>query len=113
MTMEEIRDKVLAEGDVRSFRMDTVRDAYGAGRLGIHVRAGISKALQGLGLGHYPRELPDSQDAQIRLYRLGSNAADLIEAVLNPSASTDEKVRSATSGDADKILKSVRELVCP
>ena len=86
MTMEEIRDKVLAEGDVYTFRMDTVRDAYGAGRLGIHVRAGISKHFQGLGLGHFPRDLPDSQEAHVRLYKLGSPVADLIEAVLSPIA---------------------------
>ena len=37
-------------------QMERIRNDYGAGRLGVHVRDGISKALHGAGLGHYPDE---------------------------------------------------------
>jgi len=111
-SLEELREQVEASGNVLTVPMLDVRDAYGAGRLGIHVRNNISKALQGLGLGHYPEVLPDSQVAQIRVYKLGSPAADFIDAVLNPSTDHDEAIREATGGETATVLEQIRELVC-
>lgn len=53
-------------------RMFALREAYGAGRLGVHVRRNISDELSGLGLGHFPAELPDDQEKLVRLFKLGS-----------------------------------------
>jgi len=112
MNMSDIKATVEAEGGVASFPMAEVRDAYGAGRLGVHVRSGISKALSGMGLGHYPNDLPDSQTAKVRIYKLGSPIADLVDAVLTPGREGDERLRETASGDAEKVLSEVRELVC-
>lgn len=114
-SLEDLREIVESQGGIQSFSMDVVRDAYGAGRLGIHVRTNISKALQGIGLGHYPTNLPDSQHQLIRIYKLGSPVADLIDAVLRPGGAFDARIRELVSGnaDADAVLAQVRELVCP
>lgn len=60
-----------------------LRDLAGAGRLGIHVRAEISRKLAGHGLAHLPAELPGDQNYFVILYRLGTPAADVVTAVLS------------------------------
>jgi hypothetical protein len=110
--MDDLKAEVEANGGVQSFPMSRVRDAYGAGRLGVHVRTNISKSLQGLGLGHFPSDLPDSQDATVRLFKLGSPVADLIDAVLRPGAAQDQKIRDASGGNAEEVLAAIREIVC-
>jgi hypothetical protein len=111
-TLEELKDLVESSGGVLTVDMEDVRDAYGAGRLGVHVRLNISKALNGLGLGHYPPALPDRQWQPIRVYKLGSPAADFIGAVLDPSEDNDEVIREAAGGEAAQTLEQIRELVC-
>jgi hypothetical protein len=111
-SLEEIRQEVEARQGVLSLQMEAVRVAYGAGRLGSQVRENISKALKGCGLGHFPEELPAYQEEWVRLYKLGSPTADLIDAVLQPSSAHDEELRVAVGGEAAAILKQVRELVC-
>jgi hypothetical protein len=111
-SLEELAALVRASGDIVSVPMEKVRDAYGAGRLGIHVRDGISKKLHGMGLGHFPTEIPESQWALVRIYRLGSQIADLVDAVLNPGAEHDEELRQAIEGESADVLRQVRELVC-
>ena len=111
-SMGDLKTEVEANDGVKSFAMWRVRDAYGAGRLGIHVRTNISKSLQGMGLGHYPNDLPDSQDAIVRIYKLGSPVADLIDAVLRPGEESDDRLREVAGGNAEEILRQLRELVC-
>jgi hypothetical protein len=111
-SLEALREQVTDNGDVATVSMRQVRDAYGAGRLGRHVRMNISRALQSQGLGHYPPELPDDQGQYIRVYRLGSPAAVFIDAVLNPNPDHDETIREAAGGEAAEILEQIKELVC-
>lgn len=111
-SLDEIKQEVEANGNVLTLPIAEVRDAHGAHRLGVHVRANISKALRGLGLAHYPLELPDRQREPVRLYKLGTPAADLIEAVLSPSEDSDEAIREGSGGEAASVLEEVRELVC-
>ena len=97
---------------VVTLAMGDVRDAYGAGRLGVHVRTNISKKLRSLGLASLPsRELPSEQEAHVRVYRQGGAIADLIDAVLNPSTTHDDELRAAVGGDAQVILDAIKELV--
>ena len=110
-TLEEIRDSVNNTEGVLTLPMSDVRDAHGAGRLGVHVRTNISKKLRSMGLDHYPKELPSWQDGLVRIYRQGSPIADLIEAVLDPSDEHDEELRNAVGGDAQEVLDAIRELV--
>jgi hypothetical protein len=111
-SLEDIKQEVENNGNVLTLPVAEVRDAYGAQRLGVHVRANISKAMRGLGLGHYPQDLPDRRREPVRIYKLGTPAADLIEAVLSPSEESDEAIRERSSGEATKVLGDIRELVC-
>ena len=111
-SLEQLKQVVEGHQGVLTLTMQRLRDAYGAGRLGIHVRTTIHKALLGLGLGHYPRELPTYQEDPVRIYKLGSRIADLIDAVLEPTADHDEELRRAMGGDAEDVLSKIRALVC-
>jgi hypothetical protein len=111
--MEKLRDLVELNGNVYTINMERLRDAYGAGRLGVHVRDGIRNALARLGLGHYPMELPEYQEKSVRLYRKGTPVGDLIEAVLEVDPKYDDRLRHATEGNEINILRAIRELVCP
>jgi hypothetical protein len=108
---DEIRKAVEASGDVLSVPMEAVRDAFGYDRLGVNVRAGISEKLSGLGLGHFPPDLPDRQWISVRLFKLGSPIADLIDAALNPSDDHDEELRKAVSGGDAELIKRIKALL--
>jgi hypothetical protein len=110
--MEDVKAEVSRNQDVLTVSMEALRNAYGAGRLGIHVRDGISKELHGLGVGHYPTELPDSQDESVRLYKHGTPVADVIDAVLQPGEQHDEEIREAAAKETAEVLKQIRELIC-
>lgn len=111
-TPEALRDAVMDNGGVLTVRVGEVRDAFKYGRLGVHVRSDISKRLNGLGIAHYPPEVPDWQERPIRLYRMGTPIADLIDAVLEPTPNHDEELKAAVSGGAADVLNQVRALVC-
>src|SRR5947209_1005971 len=111
-SLTDIRAAVEAAGGAKTFRAGDLRDAFGGGRLSSGVRAGITRELLGLGLGHYPIELPDWQDNLVRVYKLGSPIADLIDAVLEPTLPHDEELRQAVHGDAADIVQRIRDLVC-
>jgi hypothetical protein len=111
-TLEELNEAAEESDGVVSVEMWQVRDAYGQDRLGIHVRAGIHKALAKLGLGHYPEEVPDRQGETLRVYKLGSPVASLIGAVLTPGDDGDALIREAVGGDDAEIVGKIRELVC-
>lgn len=111
-TPETLRDAVNDAGGVLTVRVEQVRDAFGYGRLGVHVRSEISRKLAGFGIAHYPVSVPDYQDRPLRLYRMGTPMAELIDAVLNPNPTHDEEIKQAVSGTANEVLAQVRDLVC-
>ena len=108
---DEIRKAVEASGDVLTIDMEVIRDAFGYDRLGVNVRAIISEKLSGLGLGHFPLELPDRQWVPVRLFKLGSPIADLIDAALNPSDEHDEELRKAVTGGDTETIKRIKALL--
>jgi hypothetical protein len=116
----KLGEEVNQHDGVLTVPMWRLRDNYGAGKLGIHVRAGISQALHSAGLDHYPvketdgHPLPGDQSAMVRIYRQGTPVADLIDAVLHPGPGHDDELRQLVGGNtAEQTLKRVRELVCP
>lgn len=111
-SLEELREHVDNHDGVLTTTMGVLRDAYGKGRLGPHVRAGIHNALAGLGLGHFPSELPEYQNERVRLYRLGSPVGNLINAVLDLSEESDELLRGTAGSQDTEILRQIKELVC-
>ena len=99
VTWDEIKKQVEEAGGVLTLTMAALRDAAGAGKLGVHVRSNISRRLAAMGLGHVPTELPANQHERVRVYKRGTPVGDLIEAALNPGERNDESLLR-TSGQA-------------
>ncbi|MGL5823422.1 MAG: hypothetical protein ACRCYU_00940 [Nocardioides sp.] len=111
-TYEELGGLVDSEDGLVLTTMEELRDAHGVGKLGVHVRAAIHERLAGQGLGHLPYELPSYQHEEVRIYRLGSQIAKVVNAVIRPSATGDDILRQSVGTDAQKTLAQVRELIC-
>ncbi len=109
--VEELSKIVDENKGVITTTMRALRDAHGADRLGIHVRSGLSRSLRKAGLGHQPRELPDSQEKLARIYRRGGPVDELIEAVDAIDPQNDEILRERAGNDAADIIQKIRELV--
>ena len=110
---DTLRDEVTESGDVLTVDMLRLREVHQVSKLGSTVRKNISDKLHGAGLGHYPQSLPQYQEQEVRLYRLGTPIADLVAAVIAPGSDNDEKLKAATGNgaNADEILDRIRELV--
>ena len=103
---EELDQLVRNSKGVLTVRMEQLRDAYGAGRLGRWVRQGIGKELAQRGLAHFPAELPENQWRHVRIYKNGTPAADLVQALMEPGKDGDEIIRQSLNGEAqDKLLR--------
>lgn len=109
---EALRKQVEAEGGIHTTTMETLRELHGAGRLGKHVRDAISGELAAHGMGHLPEELPAYQELPVRVFRLGTPIADVVNAVAHPSTGGDHVLRQLAAGQGQDILKKIRELVC-
>jgi hypothetical protein len=108
----ELRTAVESNDGLAVTTMEKLRDIKGAGRLGKHVRDAISKDLASNGLGHLPPVLPEYQDRRVRIYSLGSNISDVVNAVYSPSADGDELLREIGSSKAMTLIQQIRELLC-
>lgn len=102
---DELRKAVENCGGVLRLHMGHLRNVIDAGRLGINVRNDISRRLAGAGLGHLPAELPPYQENEVVIYQLGTQAADVIEAVRGDNFARAEEAlrRLNTKGDAEKL----------
>lgn len=110
---EALVAEVEAGGGIVTCYMASLRDAHGAGKLGVHVVNGISDELARRGLGHYPSELPVQQWSAARVFRLGTPIGNVIKAVLAVDESdSDDILRRLISGDADDKIQRIREIVC-
>jgi len=109
-----IKQDVESNGNILTVTMEKLREAQGAAKLGINVRAQISKTLAGMGLSHVPQELPSYQHEQVRLYKRGTPVGDIIEMVLTPGQQNDAKLSQQFGQDAvdyNSIIAKIRELV--
>jgi hypothetical protein len=104
-TWDDLKEGVDAEGGVLRVAMWELRYLEEAGRLGVHVRASISRKLLGLGLAHLPDELPAYQEQAVVLYKLGTPAAAVIDAVKGGGTREAESAlrRLNTSRDSEKL----------
>lgn len=114
-TWDDLRADAEAAGGVLHVAMWQLRDLENAGRLGVHVRSSISRKLLGIGLAHLPAELPANQEQSAVLYKLGTPAASVVEAIRGEDADEAAAVlrRLNTSRDAQKlqeITEKVAEL---
>lgn len=108
----ELNQLVDKNGGVISCEMRFLRDAHGAGKLGINVIQNISEELDKLGLGHWPTELPQIQWQRARVYRKGSKIAQLYLAADQVDERHDAILRDLSESSADVTLKRIKELVC-
>lgn len=114
MSFDEIKQRVEKNGDCTTVSMEELRSAIGAGKLGVHIRGQISDELAGRGLGHVPQELPSYQHELVRIYKRGTPVGQLIETVLKPGETNDERLvgQFANKGpDYASIVQKIRELV--
>lgn len=110
-SLEELRNQVLDHGGVITLGMASVRDAYGAKRLGPQICQNISDKLRGLGIGHVG-EIPEHRTHDVRFFHIGSPVGRLIEAVMHPGEANDDRIREIAAGDEADTLDRIRELVC-
>lgn len=109
---EALRRQVEAEGGLYTTTMETLRELHGAGRLGKHVRDAIGGELAAHGMGHLPEELPAYQELAVRIFRLNTPIADVVNAVTHPNMTGDQVLRQISAAQGHDILKKIRELVC-
>ena len=108
---DEIKDQVHADGGVRDYRMETLRNAAGYGKLGKYVVVEISNHLRRRGLGHSPEPLPADSWATVLVYELGSDVEKLVNAVHSPTPEGADFIRSFANQDAAHALAQIRALV--
>jgi len=111
-SMEEIKENVENNGNVLTLSMKELRDACGFKKLGSDVCKKIAQNLADIGLGHVPKELPNSQDEPVRLYTRNTKVGQLIERVVSPNKQHDLTLLEnfGTQGsDSDKIIKQNKE----
>lgn len=68
---------------VHRVTMETLRRLEGRQRVGKHILSSIEEKLKTLGIGHLPQELPNRQQQTVLLYRVGTPASALVQAVQN------------------------------
>jgi len=108
---DEVKDRVHSDGGVRAYRMETLRNAAGYGKLGKYVVVEVSNHLRRRGLGHAPDPLPADSWATVLVYELGSDVEKLVNAVYDPSSEGAAFIRSFANQDAAQALAQIRALV--
>src|SRR3954468_21479372 len=77
--------------------MWTIRDAYGAERLGVNVVAHISEELDGRGIGHLPAQLPQNQWAMARVFLKNTPVGRVLKAAGDLDPAQDRTLRKLTN----------------
>ncbi|GGN88769.1 hypothetical protein [Nocardia rhizosphaerihabitans] len=111
-TFDDFGADIDDAGGILLVDMGTLRDVHGVNKLGVHIRTAIKNELASRGIGTLPELLPTYQHESVRLYRLGSSIAGVIDAVLHPSATGDDNLRRTAGSDAQATLDAIRQLVC-
>ncbi|WP_156369028.1 hypothetical protein [Methylobacterium sp. Leaf100] len=111
-TYAEMDRLLLENGNIITCPMASLRDAHGAGKLGVNVINNISGALAHRGVGHLPQDLPQNQWSMVRLYKKGTSISELIDAVYEVGEANDSKIRELANSTAIEDLRRVREIVC-
>ncbi len=108
-TYAELSTIIGDSDDVATVLMEDLRNAHKVKKLGRTVRENIAKKLQSLGLGFVGKELPGYQEHSVRIFRLGTPVATLINAVMNPGVEHDIIIRNHTDNEAQQALDRIKE----
>lgn len=108
----ELRGEVEDKDGVLQVQMWELRELMNAGRLGVHVRASITRELAGIGIAHLAPELPGNQYDSVVLYRLGTAVAAVVGAVNGHDVTGAETVlrQLNVAGEAER-LQAIAEKV--
>jgi len=105
---QDLDADVRANGNVLRVSMWDLRHLSGKMRLKVNVVAAISGELADIGLGHLPHELPRNQNEYVVVYKIGSEAGAVINAVRNGSSS-EQAERALRSLNTSKTIKIDRQ----
>jgi hypothetical protein len=112
-TWDDLKRDVEANGGVKTYRMELLRNVAGFSKLGVHVRNQIADELlkshagDGKALGDYYWDL-------VQVYLQVGPVAKILRAARTPGEESDAVLREAAGGgsDADEVLKKIKALVC-
>ena len=107
-TVQDLLESVKKCGAV-SVPASQIRDIFGFGRLGVHVRNQISEELEKAGLTHYPDVFPGNQYTFVRVVQTNSPVDQIIQAAVNQSPKTDSILIEAAQ--ASTRLEALREAI--
>jgi hypothetical protein len=104
-TWQELDADVRDHGGVLRVSMWHLRELSGYARLKVNVVATISEELRNVGLDHLPVDLPRDQYQYVVVYKTGSEAAAVINAVRNGSSSerAERALRQINAAGALKV----------
>lgn len=109
MGLNGIRESVIENGGVKTVTVAELRIAIGKGKMGTHVAQEIKENLGKLNLGHYPENIPTSQNENVLLFDKSNHVNKIIHAVIDPSPDTDHILTNLQGGSSQ--LQQVRDLV--
>lgn len=109
--IEKVKVAVDNNGGILTVEMSSLRDAYGAGKLGVNVVAAISEELSSYGVRHWPQSLPAKQWESVRLYKAGSPLSKIIELLDNYEDGVDERLIEITTDNAREKIDQVRKIL--
>jgi hypothetical protein len=107
-TWQDLDADVRANGGVLRVGMWDLRCISGYQRLKVNVVRYISDELAGIGLGHLPVELPRDQNEYVVVYKVGSEASAVINAVRNGSRS-EEAARALRKLNTSEAIETDRQ----
>ena len=118
-SMKDVAEAAKENGDLMPVTLGDLRESLGYNRLGVRVLAEISQKLANAGLGYFPRAVLDDNevprfDHALRVFTKRSSLGELVQAVLDPTDSGDERLReAATSGASSAVaaLDQIREIL--
>jgi hypothetical protein len=107
-TWQDLDTAVRADGGVLHVGMWELRHISGYRRLKVNVVKFISDELADNGLSHLPAELPRDQNEYVVLYKVGSEAGAVINAVRNGS-SREEAARALRKLNTSEAIRAERQ----
>lgn len=110
--LDGLLEAVEDQGNLAVCAMFQLRDACGWDRLTARIAEDIEVQLAQRALGVFPRPIPQSRRAEVRVYKKGTSLGNLVDAVLDPAEHRDDLLRASANRDSDDILRKVQRLVC-
>jgi len=104
-TWAELERDVAGHGGLLTVTGEDLRRIYGADRLGSTIRKDIRKNLAGHGLAIDGGGGEFYQENLLRLYKRGTAAAQIIDAVNHVGEHHDETIRGWINGDGGKLAR--------